>query len=584
MRGFFKIFFASFLALIVFSFLAFAVSLVVITAIASSDKPKIGSKGVLVLDLNKLYLEQQQMDPIGELTGATDNDIPGLFDVVRLISFAKKDSAIRGIYIKANDNVNGFAASEELRNALLDFKKGGKFVVAYGDVISQNAYYVANVADKVYCNPQGGLEWQGFAASLFFIKGTLDRLNIQPQIFYAGKFKSATEPLRETKMTEANRVQTSVYVNDLYSSFLVAAAKRSGLDTGTLRQLANTGAIQTAADAVRYNLINSTKYDDEVKAEIHRWLKIKESAKTNFVTLEDYKKAVNYNKGSGGRIAVIYAEGEIVDGRGGEGSIGSDEFKNLVRKARFDNNIKAIVLRVNSPGGSALASEVILRELMLAKKEKPVVVSFGDVAASGGYYISAHADSIFAQPNTITGSIGVFGIIPNMGGFFKDKLGVTFDGVKTGPFADLPSISRPLNDAEKRFIQNSVDTIYHTFKDRVATGRKISMVQVDSIAQGRVWTGKRAIEIGLVDKIGGLQDAINAAARMARLKEFRLREYPERKSLIESILNDKKEEIKTVAIKEEIGDEQYEILKRLKDIKKMIGIPQSRLPFDIKIN
>jgi protease-4 len=351
-----------------------------------------------------------------------------------------------------------------------------------------------------------------------------------------------------------------------------------------LHQLANTGAIQTANDAVKYNLINGVKYDDEVKAEINKWLKLKISDKTNFVSIEKYKKAVDYAKGSGDRIAIIYAEGEIVDGKGDKGSIGSDEFKNIIRKARFDKSIKAIVLRVNSPGGSALASEIILRELILARKEKPVIVSFGDVAASGGYYIAAHADSIFAQPNTITGSIGVFGIIPNMEGFFKQKLGVTFDGVKTGPFADMPSVSRPLNEVEKRFIQNSVDTIYHTFKTRVSEGRKKSMVDVDSIAQGRVWTGERALGIGLVDKLGNIQDAVNSAARMAKLKEYRVKEYPERKSFIESILGDKKEEIKSVAIKEEIGEEQYDILKRLKNIKKMIAIPQCRLPFDLKIN
>lgn len=584
MKSFFKIFFASLLSLVVFSIIASVLFIIILTAIAEPDKPRVGTKGVLVVDLTKTYHEQQVQDPIGEITGATDDDVPGLFDVVRLINYAKKDSAIRGIYIKCNDNLNGFGASDELRTAIINFKKGGKFVVAYGDVISQKAYYVANVADKVYCNPKGGLEWNGLAATLFFIKGTLEKLNIQPQIFYAGKFKSATEPLREYKMTEANRVQTSVYMNDLYSRFLIAASQRSKLDTTTLHQLANNGSIQTATDAVRYNLIDGAKYDDEVKAEINKWLKLKVSDKTNFVTLDTYKKAVDYNKGRGDRIAVIYAEGDIVDGAGDKESVGSDEFKNIIRKARFDKGIKAIVLRVNSPGGSALASEIILRELILAKKEKPVIVSFGDVAASGGYYIASHADSIFSQPNTITGSIGVFGIIPNMESFFKEKLGVTFDGVKTGPFADMPSVSRPLNEAEKKFIQNSVDTIYHTFKTRVSEGRKKTIAEVDSIAQGRVWTGTRALTIGLVDKLGGLQDAINSAASMAKLKEYRIKEYPEKQSFIESIFKEKKEQVKASAIKEEIGSEQYEIFKRLKNITKMVGVIQSRLPYDVKID
>jgi len=584
MRSFIKTFFASFLALLIFSLIGVLILFAIVASTMSDNKPDIGSKGVLVVDLTKEYKEQKNDNPINTLRGNADENVPGLYDVVRMIAYAKKDSAIKGIYIKSDDNANGFASSEELRNALADFKTSRKFVIAFGDVLSQKSYYVASAADKLYCNPKGTVDWLGLESTLLFLKGALEKLEIEPQIFYAGKFKSATEPLRAYQMTEPNRLQTTVYLNDLYSRILLSAAEKSKLDTGRLHQLANTGAVQTASEAVRYRLIDGLRYDDEVKSEIIKDLKIGRDDKINFISLGKYAKAVDYTPNGGDRIALIYAEGEITGGKGQEGTtIGSDEYRNLIRKARLDKNIKAIVFRVNSPGGSALASEEIWREISIAKKEKPVVVSFGDVAASGGYYIACNADSIFAQPNTITGSIGVFGIIPNMKKFFNNKLGITFDGVKTGPFADMPSASRPLNTAEKQFIQNTIDTIYNTFKSRVAQGRKLSLQVVDSIAQGRVWTGQRALQIGLVDKLGNINDAIGCAARMAKLKEYTLREYPEKKNFIEELLKNYKEEVKVATIKEEIGEEQYTILQQLKNLKNMIAVPQARLPFEFNI-
>lgn len=583
MRSFFKIFFASFLALVIFTLLGFFILLAIVAGLTSDNKPVIGGKGVLVVDLTKEYKEQKNDNPINTLRGNADDNVPGLYDVVRMIAYAKKDSSIKGIYIKSDDNANGFAASEELRNALIDFKQSRKFVIAYGDVVSQKAYYVASVADRLYCNPKGMVDWRGLESTLFFLKGALEKLQIEPQIFYAGKFKGATEPFRAYQMTEPNRLQTSVYLNDLYSHILLSAAEKSKLDTGRLHQLANTGAVQTASEAIRYRLIDGLKYDDEVKNEIIQNLKIDRDEKINFVSLGKYAKAVDFTPNGGGRIAIIYAEGEITDGKGREGIIGSDEYRNLIRKARLDKNIKAIVFRVNSPGGSALASEEIWREISIAKKEKPVVVSFGDVAASGGYYISCNADSIFAEPNTITGSIGVFGIIPNMKKFFNNKLGITFDAVKTGPFADMPTASRPLSAAEKQLVQNTIDTIYTTFKNRVAEGRKLPLQVVDSIAQGRVWTGQRAVQIGLVDKLGDIDDAVNCAARMSKLKEYTLREYPEQNNFIEDILKNYKEEMKAATIKEEIGEEQYKILLQLQNIKNTIGLPQTRLPFELSI-
>lgn len=584
MRSFFKVFFASLSALIVFVILAFFILIGIASAVASADKPDIGKKGVLVLDLTKTFKEQEDKDPLNMISGNTDNTIPGLYDVVRLIEHAKDNDNIRGLYIKCDDNANGFAASEELRNAVLDFKTSKKFVVAYGDYISQKGYLVGSAANRIYCNPIGNVEWLGFETTLMFFKGTLEKLQIEPQIFYAGKFKSATEPLRAYEMSEPNKVQVSAYLSDLYSRLLLSAQAKTGTDTAVLHNLANNGVIQTAHDAVKYKLIDAVKYDDEVKGEILQLLKEDEAHKINFVSLGKYYNAVDLSPSKGDRIAIIYAEGEIVDGKGDDGVIGSDKYRNIIRKVRLDNKIKAIVFRISSPGGSVIASEEIWRELSLAKKKKPVVVSFGDVAASGGYYVSCNADSIFAQPSTITGSIGVFGIIPNMKNFFNNKLGITFDGVKTSPYADMLSVSRPLNSAESKFIQNSIDTFYQTFKVRVATGRNLPLPVVDSIAQGRVWTGQRALQLKLVDRLGDIEDAIACAARMAKLDSYNLREYPEKRNFIEEFFDKYSENVKVRVLKEEIGEEQYEVFKQLKSIKGMIATPQARLPYAISVH
>lgn len=583
MRSFLKFFFAAFLALIIFSVLGFLILIGIGGMIASSsEKTIVASKSVLYIDLSHTFNDKKSDNTLAQLTGETVD--PPLYDVVRLINHAAGDSAIRGIYIKSNGNGNGFAASEELRNALTDFKKSKKFIIAHGDMISQKSYYVATAADKIYCNPKGSLDWKGFASQLFFIKNTLKELQIEPQIFYAGKFKSATEPLREEKMTDANRLQTNVWLGDLYRQFLLAAANSRKLDTAQLHEYANNLAVQTASDAVKYNLIDGIKYDDEVKDEIRSRLKIGKDDKINFVQLGSYADAVTLNKYGKDKIAVIYAEGDIVYGKGEEGQVGSDEFRSIFARLRTDKNVKAVVLRINSPGGSSLASEIIWREAELIKKSgKPLIVSMGDVAASGGYYIASPADSIFAQPNTITGSIGVFGIIPNMQSFFKNKLGVTFDEVKTADNASFGSIARPLNEMERNLIQREIDTVYHDFKTRVSDGRKKDMAYVDSIAQGRVWTGERALEIGLVDQLGGLSDAIACAARLAKTSDYSLREYPEPKSLFDMLKNNYGKTVKTKAIKEELGSEGFMLFEQIKRVKAMVGSVQARLPYDIAV-
>ena len=584
MRNFFKTFFASFLALVIFTVLGIFLLIGFIGGLASKGKPRVDKGSVLVLNLGQQYKEQVQKNLFGVLNGDDGKDTPGLFDVIRLLHTAKNDKNIEGIYIQANPSPNGFAASSEIRKALLDFKTSGKFIIAHGDVITQKTYSIANVADKIYVSPQGALEWVGYSVDYAFLKGTLDKLDIQPQIFYAGKFKSATEPLRAEKMTEENKLQTTVWVNDLYDDLLVTTAGVRKIDTATLRRLANDGVIQTAKDAVDNKLLDGVKYDDEVKDEIKSKLKIDKYQRISFITINAYMEADKYIKSGGEKIALIYAEGDIVDGKGDQENIGSDHYRTLIRKARLDKTIKAIVFRINSGGGSSIASENIWRELSLAQKEKPVIVSFGDVAASGGYYIACAADSIFAQRNTITGSIGVFGIIPNMEGFFKNKLGVTFDGVKTGPYADMMTITRPMNEKEKQLIQKEIEIIYSLFKQRVADGRKKDTAYVDSIAQGRVWTGLRAIDIGLIDRFGGIEDAVKSAASMAKLTDYQVKEFPEPRGLFEQIFGKSAPLSYNEQVKQEIGEDNYKLYLQLKKIKQMSNTIQARLPFEFFIH
>lgn len=581
MRSFFKTFFAALLALIIFSFIIFFVLIGVAKGLAEKEEAEVGANAVLVIDLNQRFSEHTASSPLSALG---EESVPSLFELVRLIRHAKTDKDVSGILLTLDGNANGYASSNELRTALLDFKSSKKFVYAYGNAVSQQAYFVGTAADKIYVNPSGGLEWTGFVVSLPFIKGTLEKLNIEPQIFYAGKFKSATEIFRTDKMTPENRLQTEEWLGDLYRYALQQTAARRGLDTATLHRLALNASIQTPQDAASAKLIDAAKYDDELKTEIKERLKIGRTDKLNLVSINTYNDAVNVRRSGKDKIAVIYAEGDIVDGKGDEDQIGGETFRGLLRKARLDNSVKAIVLRVNSGGGSALASDIIWREVELARREdkKPVVVSMGDVAASGGYYIACGADSVFAHPNTITGSIGVFSVVPNMQGFFSEKLGVTFDEVNTAPGSGTIDVTKPLSENERRLMQAGVERIYAQFKSRVAAGRKRDTAYVETIAQGRVWSGEDALRIGLVDRLGTLQDAINSAARLARLSDYGLREYPETESWINNLLNKKKAE-PAAMIRQEMGEANYKIFQQVKKIKSLTGSVQARLPFEIII-
>ena len=578
MKSFFKTFFAALLALIIFSLLGFFILIGIAAAFSTDEKVAVAQNSVLVIDASETFLEQSKNDPFSELMNKKNGKQPSLSELIGLLHYAKKDSSIKGIYIKCAENPNGYAATEEIRKALIDFKKSNKFIVAYAETISQKGYMMANVADQIYTHPQGGMEWAGFNYETIFFKGLIDKLEIEPQIFYAGKFKSATEPFRYAQMSDANKLQTGIWLNSIYNNFIQGTAEMRQLNADSIKAFAKEGKVQNAKDALKYKLVDGLIYDDQLKKIISKKLRAVDETKISFVSINNYAESVALRGTGSGKIAVIYADGDVVMGKGQNEAIASDDYRALIQKIRNDKSIDAVVLRVNSPGGSALASDIIWREIDLLKKEKPVVVSMGDVAASGGYYIACGADSIYADANTITGSIGVFSVIPNAEKFLKNKVGITFDRVKTGQYADAPSATRALTVTEQRFLQAGVDSVYHTFKSRVAEGRQKSVAYIDSIAQGRVWTGADAIKVGLVDKIGTLNDALASAAKMAKLKGYSIKKYPESRSFIEEFFEGYKNEVKTKAIQQELGLEQWQVLQQLKSIKQIMGQPQARLP------
>lgn len=578
MKSFFKSFLAALLALFVFFILTVFI-LIGFAATVSSDEPvSIPTNAVLVIDLGDNFTEKEISDPFTELMRPGAGKVPSLSKVIGLIQHAKKDSNIKGIYIKCQQNSNGYAASEELRKALVDFKKSNKFIIAYGETITQKGYWVGNVANEIYTHPQGGLEFSGFSLETVFLKGMLDKLEVDMQVFYAGKFKSATEPFRYTKMSDANKLQTSVWLNGLYDHFITTVSAARQIDPIKLKTLANEAKIQTAQDALSNGLVDGLVYDDQLKKIISKKLNGIKEKDIPFVSIKEYANSVPLRGSGSGKIAVVYADGDIVMGKGAKESIASDDFRMMLQKIRADESIDALVLRVNSPGGSSLASDIIWREVELIKNRMPVIVSMGDVAASGGYYIACGADSIYADANTITGSIGVFSVVPNISGFMKNKLGITFDGVKTASYADAPTATRPLNSMEQKMLQAGVDSIYHTFKSRVAKGRKKSIEYIDSIAQGRVWLGSDAIGVGLVDRIGSLNEAIASAAKMAKVKGYSIKQFPESKSFLEDFIEDYKDYVKVKSIESEIGASQWQVLQHMKTVQQMVGAPQTRMP------
>lgn len=583
--SFLKTFFVTFLAIISAFFFLIFFSILIVAGIASSmsdsSKTAIEPNTVLHLNLDYPINEQTNSDPFQNINFSNfePNESLGLNDILKSIQKAKSDDKIKGIYLDVAIMPNGAATTEAIRKQLIDFKTSGKFIVAYAEVMTQKAFYLNSVADKLFLNPYGVVEFSGFNSEIPFLKNMLERLEIDIQVFYAGKFKSATEPLRYEKMSDANREQITSYLNSMYKNMLTNIAASRNIATPLLDSIANNLLIRSANDALQFKFVDELTYYDGVLEDLKERTGKKEEEKIASISLFKYAKNNDDEKYHADKIAVVYAEGDIVDGKGEADNIGSARFAKIIRTIRQDKNVKGLVLRVNSPGGSALASEIILREIELARKTIPVIASMGNVAASGGYYISCYADSIFAEPNTITGSIGVFGILPNMQNFFKNKLGITFDNVKTGKFSDLGSISKPLNDSEKFIIQQGVDTIYYKFKNRVAIGRNMNIDAVDEIAQGRVWTGIQAQEIGLVDALGGLNDAVLAVASKAGLGEYSVVNYPEETDPFEKILKSLQGGTETYFLQSQLG-EFYPYWKKMEQVKSWKGI-QARIPFEI---
>lgn len=588
MKSFFKYVLATITGIVISFVVLFIVLMGIIGAIissASSDQEiVVKSNSVLYLSFDYDITERSEANPLGSfnLPGYSTKNI-GLDDILARIKYAATDGNIKGIYLDASHVGVGFASLKEVRDELLAFKKSGKFVVAYNAGYDQKAYYVASIADKVYVNPQGTIDFKGLASSTMFYKDLLDKVGVEMQIVKVGTFKSAVEPFFLNKMSDPNRLQVTSYLGSIYSTFINEIAASRNIAADSLRAIANDYRIRDADDAVRYKLADAKLYKDELLSDLRKRLKISEKDEISFVSLLDYNKKLK-DDASGSEVAVLYAAGEIVDGEGtGPGQIGGDKFSRELRKLREDDAVKAVVLRVNSPGGSALASDIIWREVILTKKVKPVIVSMGDLAASGGYYISAAADSIFAEPTTITGSIGVFGVIPNFQNLMNNKIGVHYDGVKTGKFADLmTSFDRPLTAEERDIIQREVDKVYGTFTKVVADGRKLSISDVDSIGQGRVWTGAQGVNNKLVDRLGNLDAAIQAAAKKANLSNYKVSQYPEKEDPFTSILNNSKEKVQVWLAKEQMG-EYYRYFDVMKKATAQTGV-QARLPYSVEIH
>lgn len=588
MKDFFKFVFASMIGFILSFFVVFLLVIAIITAVVSSagdeGKVSIASNSVLHVSLDYPIKERTDKNPFAELDlfGLESKKMLGLNEILQNIEDAKSDDRIKGIYLDVSSLSAGMASIEEVRNALIDFKKSGKFILAYSEVYSQGAYYLASVADKIYLNPEGMMDFRGLSSEIMFFKGALEKLEIEAQIIKVGTYKSAVEPFILDKMSAPNRQQVSSFIGSMYDHLLSEISKSRKISKESLFSIADSAKIRDPKDALAFKMIDGLKYKDEVLDELKKLTKTDLKKDIKSVSLEDYSpKEEKEEESSKNRIAVIYANGEIMGGEGNDETIGSERISRAIRKARTDDKVKAIVLRINSPGGSALASDVIWRETVLAKKTKPVIVSMGDVAASGGYYIACAADSIFAQPNTITGSIGVFGIIPNMQKFFNNKLGITFDGVKTGKFADLGSINRPLTESERMIIQLEVNKIYDTFTKKVADGRKKEQSYINSIGQGRVWSGSEALKIGLVDRLGNIDDAIASAAKKAKLKDYKIVDYPSQTDPISALFDKSGDKVKAYFVKRELGD-NYIYYEQMKSALNLSGV-QARIPYNIQI-
>lgn len=580
MKQFFKFFFASLAALFIFIFLIFIVFGGIIAGSASKEKSVVEKNSVLLLDLNENIGEQSKENQLGMLSGQPTS-VAGLNDILASIKSAKTDDKIKGIYIKLGMSPIGWATLQEIKDAIEDFKSSKKFVYSYGEIADQKSVYMSTVSDSSFVNPSGGIEFKGLVIAGMFYKGTLEKLDVKTEAFHCGQFKGAHEPYSRQDFSDANRFQLRALLNDFYSELLVSLSKKSGLDTATLNKMANDGTIKFPKDAVTYKLINGTRYGNEVELSMKNKLSIKEKDKIEFVTPDDYAETISEKTGKD-KIAILYADGAIYDGEGDE-EIFSKTFTKSVRKIKNDENIKAVVLRINSPGGSALASEVMYHELAELNKVKPIIVSMGNYAASGGYYLSCAGDSIFADKNTLTGSIGVVGVMFNIGDMYKNKLGITTDVVKTAEHSDFPNLTRPMTDFERNWIQSYLDTTYTLFKSRVANARHLTMQQVEDLAQGHVYSGKAALDLKLIDGFGNVERALKSASAMAKITDYKIVEYPKPIDKVQEILNQLSGNKREETIMKKVLGEEYVVYKEIQKVRSQQNQIQMALPYLIDI-
>lgn len=562
----------------------FLIMIGVISAIGTAEpKVTIESNSVLKLNLNRPIVERTVDDPFADLgiLPGLENAL-GVLDVKRAIQHAKNDDNIKGIYLDCGSVMAGYASLEEIRNDLKSFKESGKFVVSYSEMYGESGYYLASVADEVMSAKEAPyFEFNGINYTAIFLKGLFDKLDIEPEIYRVGEFKSAVEPFMRKDMSAENRMQVSSFIGSIYRNMLSQIADSRDLAVSRLQAISDSMLVFNATDAVEYGLIDATGYYDEAQQIVRERMELDEDENIRFIEIEKYIKAADPSSGSLNRIAVVVAEGEIVSGEGENQMVGSERFVKAIRQAREDKSIKAVVLRINSPGGSGLASDVIWREVALTKKEKPVIASMSDLAASGGYYIAMGCDTIVANPGTITGSIGVFGLMLNMQDFFDNKLGITSESVNTGEYSDIFTMMRPHNQAEKARLQSMVDDFYQAFIEKAAEGRDMSPEEMHEIAQGRVWTGEQALENGLVDVLGGYEDALALAAEKAGIEDYQVRYYPKQKTFIEQLFEGFGSDVETMVMKKKFG-EYYYYLEQVNALKRRTGV-QARMPFDLRI-
>lgn len=589
---FLKTFWAALLAFVVANILIGVLGVMIfagVVTVLSSDSPiTVNTNSILKIDLKDAITDAPDISPMGiiDFTTMKIKTSNTLLEVLNAIEYAAVDSNIKGIYLEINSGAPiSLANCEELREALVKFKESGKFIVSYSEVYSQGKYYLASVSDKIYMNPEGGMSWQGMASNVMFYKGLLDKLGVQPEVLRHGSFKAAVEPFIMDKMSPENRLQMNRLLGSIWGTVVSDIASSRGIDSATLQTLASTLAIESPQQAVEHKLVDSLVYNDQMMEVLNALVGEDADDEPNFVSLGHYIGSMKptVTKISKNKVAIIYADGEIIDGESVDGKIGSETMARKLAEVRNDDNVKALVLRVNSPGGSALASEIMWREIELIKKDKPVVVSMGGVAASGGYYISAPADIILADRMTLTGSIGVFGLMFNAEKGLKDKLGITVDVVKTNPSADMGVPFRGLTPAERAYAMKGIERVYTTFVGHVAAGRNMSVEAVDEIGGGRVWSGMDASKIGLIDGFGGLKQAIALAADRAGIaQDYRISQIVDMEDSFTAIFRSLSKGIRSAKMQNELGD-AFVHYNHLMSILETEGV-QARMPYIIDIN